>query len=569
MTTEAVAAAVRQITATDARFAVGEVEIRGITYRVFRNAPASLREMMQRAAAAHDDGDFVVYQDERMNYSAFCDRTNRLAHAMVRDLGVGPGDRVAIAMRNYPELVLLMMAAASVGAVVVPVNAWWTADELEYAFGDCGTRLCFADAPRAERVRGFAARLGVTLIGVRDGEGVTGRGLSALEVGAPDATWPDVPIAADDDFAIMYSSGSTGHPKGVVLTHRGSINAVMTWALGGLVGRMMTEAAGGMPPAEAKPSVLICTPLFHVTATHPLWLQAIAIGSRVVLLRKWDPEEAVRTIEREGVTRMVGVPTQTIELKAAARRMGAGLSTLQFLGSGGAKRPPAQVGEIIEAFPDKIFATGWGMTETCAVGIGYSGPDYVARPGAAGRLQPPLQDMKICDDAGVELPNGEIGELVVKSPCNMRCYLNLPDETAKVLKDGWLHTGDLGWRDDEGVYTIVDRKKNIIIRGGENIAALEVEEAIHRHPDVIEASCFPVPDGRLGEVVGAGVMVREGAILSGDTLNAFLGQSLAAFKLPAHVWFQTAPLPRGATDKIDRRALAARCIGALQTRQSA
>ena len=556
------AEAVANIVASDPRFAVVQAEIRGVSYRVFAHAPANLREMMQGAAANHGDGDFLVYQDDRYTYAGFCARTNRIAHAMLSQ-GVRPGDAVAIAMRNYPELLLVMMAAASIGAVAVPLNAWWTAAELEYAFSDCKARIAFADAPRAERIAAFADRLGVRLIGVRDGEAVAPETLTDFEATTDITDWPDVPIESDADFAIMYSSGSTGHPKGVVQTHRGSISAVMTWVLGGLAARMVANTSSGIPAAEARPVVLICTPLFHVTATHPLWLQGIVVGAKMVLIRKWDAEQAVRTIEHEAITRMVGVPTQTFDLIAAAQRLGAGMETLIFVGSGGAKRPPAQVGEIASAFPGKIVGTGWGMTETCAVGIGYSGPDYVARPDAAGHLQPPLQEMRICDAEGRELPDGEVGEIVVKSPCNMRCYLNKPEATAEVLKDGWLHTGDLAWRDGDGIYTIVDRKKSIIIRGGENVSAQEVEEAIHHHPDVAEAGCFPVPDARLGETVGAGIVLRPGRTLTVQALGDFLAATLAPFKIPEHVWLRETPLPRGATDKIDRRALRAECLAKM------
>ncbi len=568
--------AIAHLVANDPRFAVGKAVIRGIDCRVFANAPTNLRDMMQRAAADHGDGDFVVYQGERLAYDAFCTRMNQIAHGLLA-IGARPGDRIAIAMRNYPELLMAMMAITTAGMVAVPLNAWWTADELAYAFSDSEARICFADAPRAERIASFAGRMGITMIGVRDGVDLCQTTLADLIAGQP-GDWSDAPIAPDDDAMVMYSSGSTGHPKGVVQSHRGAISAVYTWVLGGLAAQMVTPPAetppadtppadtppGTTPTTEVRPIVLVCTPLFHVTATHPLWLQGIVVGAKMVLLRKWDAEEAVRTVEREQITRMVGVPTQTFDLIAAAKTLGSKLETLHFVGSGGAKRPPAQVSEIANAFPSKVVATGWGMTETNAVGLGFSGPDYVARPGAAGRLQPPLQDMKICGSDGNELPDGEVGEIVVKSPANMRGYLNKPEATAEVLKDGWLFTGDLAWRDDDGVYTIVDRKKSIIIRGGENISAQEVEEAIHRHPYVLEAGVFSVPDQRLGEVPGAGIVLRPGRSLSRADLREFLAASLAPFKIPDHIWLREAALPRGATDKIDRRGLRAECLANLQ-----
>ena len=548
----------------DPRFAVTEAVIDGVRFRVFENAPRNLREMLRVGERRHDDGDFVVYRDERWSYAAFLRDTNRVAAMLARDLGVGPGARVAIAMRNYPELLLLMMAIASVGAVAVFVNAWWTAEELEYALQDSEARLVFADAPRFERIGAFAERRGIRLVGVRDAEVSASLTFSDLMAQHTYADWPDAAIAPDADFAVMYSSGSTGHPKGVVLTHRGAISAVYSWLMGGEMARLLQDASLGLPGGETPkpPVVLIATPLFHVTATHPLWLQSIPLGARNVLLRKWDAEEAVRVIQREQVSRFVGVPTQSADLMLAARRLSAEMPSLEYLGAGGAKRPPPQVAELAAAFPRSVIASGWGMTETNALGLTLSGPDYLARPGAAGRLLPPLQDLKIVDDDGEAVPNGMVGELVVKSPANMRGYLNDPEATAAALRDGWLFTGDLATLDDDGFVTIVDRKKNIIIRGGENIACLDVEAAIHRHADVIEAGVFPVPDQRLGETVGAAVHLRDGAALDAEALREFLAEHIAPFKIPEHIWFLDRPLPRGATDKLDRRRLRAERLAA-------
>lgn len=564
MTGMSLADAADYVTRSDARFAVTEAVIGGVRFRVFENAPRNLRGMLRASQDRHDDGDFVVYQDERWSYAAFVRDTNRLAAALTGTLGVRPGDRVAIAMRNYPELLLLMMAVASVGAVAVFVNAWWTAEELDYALDDCATRLVFADGPRRERIAAFAQQKGIRLVGVRDGETGETATFSDLMARHAGAGWPDVPIAPEADFAVMYSSGSTGHPKGVVLTHRGAISAVYSWMMSGEIAKLLQDASLGVPGGATPepPVVLIVTPLFHVTATHPLWLQSIPLGARNVLLRKWDAEEAVRVIQREKVSRFVGVPTQSADLMLAAKRLQAEMPTLEYIGSGGAKRPPPQVAELAETFPNRVIASGWGMTETNALGLGLSGPDYLARPGAAGRLLPPLQEMKIADDDGNAVPNGTVGELVVKSPANMRGYLNDPEATAAVLRDGWLFTGDLATLDDDGFVTIVDRKKNIIIRGGENIACLDVEAAIHRHAAVIEAGVFPVPDQRLGETVGAAVQLRDGAALDAEALREFLAEHIAPFKVPEHIWFLDRPLPRGATDKLDRRRLRADCLAA-------
>ena len=548
-----------KIVAEDPRFAVTEADVLGQRMKVFANTPTDLRAMLAASVNAHDDGDFVVQLDERWTYSEFCADVCRLSHAL-GDLGVGHGTRVALAMRNYPEMLIAMMAIISAGGVVVFVNAWWTEEELQYAFTDSGAKLAFADGPRFDRIAPFADDLAIRLIGVRDAD--TGNdGYRAMLDGAKNTDWPTTPIAPDDDFAVMYSSGSTGSPKGVVQTHRGAISAVYSWLLGDLVAAQVFDATGGkLGNNVKKETLMIITPLFHVTATHALWLQAVLQGLKVVLLPKWDAAAAVQTINRESVNIFVGVPTQAADLAAAAREAGVSMPTLEYIGTGGAKRPPAQVAEQANAFPGAVIATGWGMTETNALGLGFSGPAYLDQPGAAGRLIPPVQEMKIVDDGRAEVPIGQVGEIAVRSPANMRCYLNKPEETAEVLSDGWLYTGDLAKMDAEGVVTIVDRKKNIIIRGGENIACLDVEAAIHRNPAVLEAGVFQVPDARLGETVGAGVTLKPGHAMTAHDLRAFLAEHIAAYKIPEHIWFLPDALPRGATDKIDRRVLRADCL---------
>jgi len=541
--------------ATDPRFALTEAEIRGVRYPVFRNAPPHVCALLQAAEDVYGDRDVLVYRDERWNYPAFCTEVKRLAEAMANELGVRRGDFVALAMRNYPEMPILIMAVAALGAVVVPLNAWSTEEELAYALGDCGAKVVFADGPRYERILPSVERLGLRLIAVRDVDGPLT--YAALRDGASGADWPAAAIEPDDDFAVLYSSGSTGHPKGVVLTHRGAISAVYSWLMARAIAPLLDGAA---PPSTREPSALIVTPLFHVTALHSNFLQGLATGTKMSLLHRWDPEEAIRVIKAEQVTRFLGVPTQSADLMETARRLGEPLDFLEQISAGGAKRPAAQVQQLAETFPAASIGSGWGMTETNALGIIISGPDYVAHPDAAGRLTPPLQEMRIVDNDGNDVATGEVGELIVKSAANMRCYLNKPEETAAALRDGWLYTGDLARMDEEGLVYIVDRKKTIIIRGGENIACLEVEGALHQHPDVAEACVFPVPDARLGEVVGAGVTLKPGAKLTEAQLTEYLAQHLAHFKIPERIWFWPEPLPRGATGKLDRRALRNECL---------
>lgn len=555
--------AVVHVTTKDERFKVGSATIFGTDQRIFTNAPPNLRALLEASSAIHAEagGDYLVAGDDRWSFDAYCAEVRAVAKALETEFGIGHGDRVAIAMRNLPEFLILIMAIASLGAVAVFVNAWWTAKELSYGFEDSGATVVFADGLRAERIADFAESRGIRVIGVREAEASTSLKYSTLRDVHLGADWSQTEIAPEDDFAVMYSSGTTGFPKGVVQTHRGAISAVMTWLFSAVVEPLTRADATDASDNATDPSrviAMIVTPLFHVTATHPLFLVSIPAGARVVLLDKWDAETAVRTIEREQVTRFVGVPTQTADLLETAARCKASLSSLDFIGSGGAKRPAAQVSSLAQAFPNAAIATGWGMTETNAIGINLSGQDYVDRPESAGRLLPPLQDMKIVNPDGHNLPKGEVGELVIKSAANMRCYLNKPEATAEVLQDGWLRTGDLARVDAEGFVYIIDRKKSIIIRGGENISCLDVEGALHQHPAVLEAGVFPVFDPRLGEAVGAGIHTRDD--VTADEIADFLQQHLARFKIPAYIWLRDTPVPRGATDKIDRRALRTECL---------
>ncbi len=548
--------AIEYVLKNDPRFEVTEADIRGVTYRVFKNTPPTLRSLLQSVEPAYraQGQDLLVYQDERWDYARFCDETNRIANSLIENLHVKQGDRVAVAMRNFPELPILIMAIASIGAVVVPMNAWWTTEELKFAIEDSESKIIFADSQRYQRIEPLVEENNLTLVAVRDQEGPLN--YSDLVKNASSNHWPTADIDTDDDFCVLYSSGSTGHPKGVVLTHRGAIAAAYSWVFGRVMGPLMEEPAAP-PPA---PSWLIMTPLFHVTALQANFLHGLVLGAKILLMYKWDPKAAVKLIKKEQVTRVSGVPTQSVELMEAAKEAGETLDTLAAIASGGAKRPAAQVSQLANSFPNAKISSGWGMTETNALGLSIIGQAYVDNPEAAGHVIPPLQEIRILDDQDNEVPIGSVGELVIKGPNNMRCYLNRPEATAEAVQDGWLRTGDLVKQDEEGVVYIVDRKKSIIIRGGENISCLEVEGALYQHPDIAEACVFSVPDERLGEIVGVVIQAKPKAKLSEKQLKEFLIQHLATFKIPEKFWFWSELLPRGATDKIDQKLLRKKCL---------
>ena len=481
----------------------------------------------------HSDKTFVVLGEERYSYGDAYRLAAQFAAALRERYGIVPGDRVAIAMRNNPQWMLAFMGTLLAGAIVVPMNSWWTGEELEYGLDDCGAGVVVVDPERASRVEPFVDRLGLTLLGVGD--------------------FTECAVAVDDFMTVTGSF--TGHPKGAVQTHRSVLAALYSWLLLGNASNIAAPAAD-----EGKrfpPCALMTVPLFHATGSHSLFLLSLMIGRKIVLMHKWDVQEAMRLIEAERVTNFNGVPTMSAELQVAAAESSYDLSSLKEVYAGGAARPPDQVRKITGTFKGSSAGIGYGLTETNALGTVNSGAFYLAKPGSAGRPVPAVTDIRIVDEAGSALPAGERGEICIRSPVNVRGYWNKPQATAEAFRDGWFHTGDVGYLDEDGFLFIVDRMKDIIIRGGENISCLEVEAAIYRHEAVEEAAVFGLPDERLGEIVGAAVVLREPGGLDVEGLRDYLSGHLAAFKIPSHIGFHDGKLPRIASGKIFKRQLKA------------
>jgi long-chain acyl-CoA synthetase len=557
-----------ELTAPGAQFAMKEIEVRGVPIRVFESAPPTMRTVWE-IARMYGDRDYVVYEDERLTYAETDALVRALAHHLRTVHGVGPGDRVALAMRNYPEWVIGYWAIVSIGAACVGMNAWWTTDEMRFGLADSRPKVLIADTERVERVLPvldeLRAEAPLPLITVRyEGElpADAARWTDVVDPAtAPDGL-PDADIDGDDDACIFYTSGTTGTPKGAQLTHRGSVHNLMDLAFMAAVSALAAQKAGAPAAAPAldasgRPAqnvFMAPTPLFHVTANNCLLHPATISGSRIVLTYKWDPARALELIERERVTNFSGVPTMSREMLMHPDWDRRDTSSLAGMGGGGAPLQPDLVEKIDKSLAGGAPATGYGLTETHGIVTANAGALYVAKPASCGRVVPVL-DAKLVDEAGDEVPPGGVGELCVRGAVVIKGYLNRPDATAEAIPEGWFHTGDVARIDEDGFVFIVDRAKDMVLRGGENVYCSEVETAIYHHPAVAEAAVFGVPDDRLGEIVGVAIVRAPGATLTEPELTEFLADKLAKFKIPERVWFLDDPLPRNANGKFMKREL--------------
>ena len=539
-------------------FEVGRATSGGTTTNVFTNAPPSLRAVWE-LSAVHGDATYLVYEEDRWTFADAHRAVGRLARYLAQDLGVAKGDRVAIAMRNYPEWAVALWAATSVGAVVVPLNAWWTGPELEYGLGHSGATVLFADRERLQRL---APHLGgsrvSSVVAVRTDDLPAGAvrwdDAVAPGVGTDGDGLPAVEIGPDDDCTIMYTSGTTGRPKGAVGTHRNITSHLMNALYIAAQGTTTNSAEA----APGPPATLLTFPLFHVGGLHSFLLPYTAAGGKVVLMYRWDARHALDLVEAERISAIGGVPTTLFELFDEARRQGrpAALATLTGVASGATLVPPGLVRRIDEQLASKAApGNGYGLTETSGAAIVNGGADYLARPDSVGRPISPVMEVRVADPLGHPVPTGEVGEIWIKGPTVIRGYWDDPDATASALTDGWFHTGDAGRLDDDGFLYVADRMKDVVIRGGENVYAAEVEAALYEHPDVVEAAIVGVPHERLGEEVAAVVRLREGAAVDADGLRAHVAARLAAFKVPTVVHLTAEELPHNAAGKVLKRKL--------------
>ena len=509
------------------------------------NFPPTLPSFFAAFCALNGAADAVIAGDERLSFADL----DRLSDAVARGLverGIAKGDRVAIAMRNCPSWIITYMAALKAGAIATLVNGWWQAEEMAHALHLTSPKLILADAPRAARIGEVKGNWELVTVAI---EQPVEQAMAGL-VGTNSATVLPA-ITADDDATILFTSGSTGEAKGALSTHRAVTTAIYAYAthLLTLLG-ILTKR--GTPPLNI-PKTLVSVPLFHVTGEIPVLLTSFIVGRGMVLMPKWDAGEALRLIEHEKVTYFVGVPTMSLELMNHPDREKHDLSTLTDIAAGGAARPISHVTRLQESFTGAQPALGYGLTETNAVGCGNFWKNYADKPASTGRATAPFVEIVILGAGDAHLPANERGEIGIRTAANFKGYWNDPRATATAFTgDHFLKTGDIGYLDDDGYLFIVDRKKDIIIRGGENISAAEVESALYACPDIAEAAVFAMPDERLGEIPMAILYRTETSILDEAGLRDFLAGKLAAYKIPGKIVFAHDPLPRLGTGKIDR-----------------
>ncbi len=516
---------------------------------IVANFPSTLPIFFKTFCTLNGAIEAVVAGDERLKFADLDSWSDQVARALVAR-GITKGDRVAIAMRNCPTWIVVYMGALKAGAVATLLNGWWQVHEMGHALALTEPKLVIADAPRAARMASAGSEYSVVTLPI---ELHLAEALAPLIAGvSDDVALPE--ITPEDDATILFTSGSTGEAKGAVSTHRAVTTGVYSYATSLMTMLGLLEANNTPPPNP--PRTLVSVPLFHVTGEVPVLLNSFAIGRGMVLMPKWDAGEALRLIEKEKITYFVGVPTMSLELMNHPEHEDFDTSTLTDLAAGGAPRPVAHVARLKQAFPNSQPALGYGLTETNAVGCGNFWQNYADKPASTGRAQKPFVELAILGADDVHLPSGERGEIAIRSAANVRGYWRNPEATAAAFTaDHYLRTGDIGYLDEDGYLFIVDRKKDIIIRGGENISAAEVEAAVYGCDGVSEVAVFGIADDRLGEVPVAIVHVREDSDIDEDMLRAFLYSKLAAYKVPAQIQFASEPLPRLGTGKIDRVAL--------------
>ena len=545
------------VTAPGQIFELIDAEVMGVKTQIFKNAPAHLGQVFA-GARGHGEKTFLVYEGESYSFTQAMDQIDALSNLLANTYGVKKGDRVAVAMRNYPEWVMSFAAIISVGAVSVSMNSWWVEDEMDFALQDSGAKVLICDQQRFDVAAESCKKFGVKVLVARAEKSLPAGVDKWQDALAPHLAaglkCPVVEISSDDDATILYTSGTTGRPKGAVSTHRAIISALMGFSSRNSVLTMSGTKLKEVTGPEVPTSFILIVPLFHVTGCVPVMMSCFIAGLKLAIMYKWDAEKALEMIEREKITNFVGVPTQSWDLVNSPAFDKYDTTSLRAVGGGGAPSPTSLVGKVNDKVKNGSPQLGYGMTETNAFGPGITGSDYLAHPTSTGRAVLPMR-VEVRDENLKSLPTGEAGEIWFFGPMLIRGYWNRPEATAETIVDGWLRSGDIGRLDAEGFVYVEDRVKDMIIRAGENIYGAEVESVIYDHPAVHEAAVFGVPHERLGEEVGVAILPKDGLALDPQDLWKFLEGKIGAHKIPVHVVVMTEPLPRNAAGKFLKREL--------------
>lgn len=560
-----------KVTAPGQPYETETVNVDGIEFIAFANAPQNLCEIY-RSSLQHKKSIFYIYKNERYTYNDAWEHAAKVANKL-KAIGVKKGDRIGIALRNYPEWIFTFMGISAIGATAVAINAWWSGKEIEYSIQDSGLQIFFADKERVARLQDRIEKLGIQVISVRS----FFDGIQTWEdfVSGCSSDMPDAEVVPDDYATLLYTSGSTAHPKGVLSTHRAITNALLGWECVGIINTILmreNHSSGSSNPrlpvyppysVPDRLATMLTVPLFHVTGLVFQFLSSFRNGRKLVGMYKWNAEKALHIIAAEKIMVFNGIPTMTWELVQSPNCDKYDLSSLRRAGGGGAPMTPEHVRQIEKKLGKGTPSTGWGMTETQGLATGVAGEAFLQRPSSCGRAALPLVKVKAVDDNGNDCVPGETGELCIWGVMNFSQYLNDPVATSETLVDGWVHSGDIGYLDEEGYVFITDRKKDMVLRSGENIGCQEVEAVLYEHPKVLEAAVFGVPDERMGETVAAVICEQPASNITEDEIRDFVAVRLAKFKVPDHVWIQTERLPRTASEKIYKRVIRAEAIGLL------
>lgn len=533
------------------------IVVDGIAYTAYKNAPATLKEALD-VGRDHGESPFIIYEQETFSFSEFFAQADAISHQLVHRYGVEKGDRVAIAMRNYPEWMMAFTAVVSLGAIVVPLNSWGQKAELEYGLTDSGASVVFCDEQRYQYIADRLSDLKVKAV-------VTRTALTKLASGAEHysdfvadglgQTPPVFDCDADDPVMIMYTSGTTGLPKGALSSHRNIIQALINFEFHATSSAIVNpDVIEKMMTCGFPPTSLLAVPLFHVSGCHAMFLLSLRGGRRVVMMYKWNPQKALELIERERITILSAVPSMIIDVLEHPDFEKTDTSSLISVGGGGTASPPKFARLVYDKVDKPYPGAGYGMTETNATCSNCTGAAYRYKPTSSGILSP-IVEFKTVDDNGRELPRGEKGEIWLKAPTVIKGYWNKPEANAKTFRDGWVATGDIGYIDDENFVFIVDRVKDMVIRAGENIASAEIEACISEMPEIHEVAAFGVPHDTLGEELAVAITPHAGATIDEQAVRDYVRARLAGFKVPSYVWVRDSDMPRNPTGKILKKQI--------------